>query len=122
MLLQLVAALLTAAVGWLTWYAYGVYQKGQLLSGMPGPPRRPGLLNFVLGNIPDLAGSQNHFVQKQWSRQYGGIMKLRALDTYVSNIKWAQFLDWHLMLALTKHAGSCCRLQWLQTHLLPANC
>lgn len=84
MLLQLVVALLTAPVGWLTWYAYGVYKKGQLLSGMPGPPRRPGLVNFVLGHIPDLAGSQNHFVQKQWSRQYGGIMKLRALDTYIA--------------------------------------
>lgn len=114
MLLQLVVALLTAPVGWLTWYAYGVYKKGQLLSGMPGPPRRPGLVNFVLGHIPDLAGSQNHFVQKQWSRQYGGIMKLRALDTYVSNVN--QLSDWPLRLASTKHAGSCCRLQLLQTH------
>lgn len=86
MLLQLVVALLTTALGWLTWYAYGIFRNGRLLSGMPGPPRRPGLLNFVLGNIPELAGSHNHFIQKQWSSQYGGIMKLRALDTYVSNI------------------------------------
>ena len=82
--LALLAAFLTVGLGRLLWYAYGVYHKSQLLSAMPGPPRCPGLLNIVLGNLGDLAGNQYHFTTTQWAKQYGGMTKLRLFDTYVS--------------------------------------
>lgn len=78
-------ACLTIGLGRLLWYAYGVYHNSQLLSAMPGPPRRPGLLNLLLGNLGDLAGNQYHFTTTQWAKQYGGMTKLRLFDTYVSS-------------------------------------
>lgn len=80
---QLLVILTTAGLGWLTLYVYRIYQRGQLLSAMPGPPRRSGLLNMVLGNLPDLAGGQNHLLTTQWSRQYGGMTLLRLFHTHV---------------------------------------
>ena len=76
--------IITAAVGWLTMYIYGVYQTSQLLSPMPGPSRQPGLLNFILGNLADLAGNQYHFTTTQWAKQHGSMTKLRLFDTHVS--------------------------------------
>ena len=85
MWLQLLAVLITSGVGWLTWHAYGVYRTGQLLSAMPGPPRRPGMFNMLMGNLGDLAGTtQNHFLQTRWARQYGPMTKLRLFTSYVS--------------------------------------
>ena len=88
MWLQLLVTLITTGLGWLTWYVYRVYQRGQLLSALPGPPRRSGLLNMVLGNLADLADGQYHFLTTQWSRQYGGMTLLRLFDTHVRPCEW----------------------------------
>lgn len=82
-LLTVLASLITVGVGWLSWHTYQVYLKGQQLSQIPGPPPQPGILNALLGNLADLSDNKYHRTTTRWSEEYGGVVRLRFLDTYV---------------------------------------
>lgn len=83
MWLQLLVVLTTTVLAWLIWYAYRVYHRGQLLSAVPGPPRRPGLLNTLLGHLEDMGDNRHHFTSTQWAKQYGSMTLLRMFNSHV---------------------------------------
>ena len=84
-LLNVIIAVATAAVAWLTWELLKLLQTGRQLAPIPSPPIQPGLFNRVLGHLSYLTQTnQYHRVTLKWSQDHGTVCKLRFLNNYVS--------------------------------------